>query len=139
MSRCDLAKKKLFGASSEKIQEEVMEQLSLLFNEAEVFAKPEEPENTTVAAHTRKKHSGSVEDIVPEGVPVEVVEHRLPEEKRDCPACGTVVQEIGKEVRRTLVIIPAQVKIREDWYFSYACGICKAESAETPVMKDAER
>ena len=26
------------------------------------------------------------------------------------------MQEIGKEVRRTLQIIPAQVRIREDWY-----------------------
>lgn len=130
-----LAKKKLFGASSEKIQEEVMGQLSLLFNEAEAFLKTEDPQKTTVAAHNRKKHSGSVEDILPEGVPVEVVEHRLPEEERNCPACGTVMQEIGKEVRRTLVIVPAQVKVREDWYFSYACGICKAESTETPVIK----
>jgi transposase len=45
------------------------------------------------------------------------------------------MQEIGKEVRRTLVIVPAQVKIREDWYFSYACQTCKAAATETPVVK----
>lgn len=34
---------------------------------------------------------------------------------------GTMMQEIGKEVRRTLKIIPVQVRIREDWYYTYAC------------------
>lgn len=130
-----LGQKKRFGASSEKTQEAVMEQLSLLFNEAEAYIKIESPEKTKVAAHTRKKRSGSLEEILPDNVPVEVVEHRLSEEERLCATCDTVMQEIGKEVRRSLVIIPPQVKIREDWYFSYACLTCKAEALETPVLK----
>lgn len=112
-----------------------MEQLSLLFNEAEAYAKVEPPEKTEVAAHTSQKRSGSIEEILPDNVPVEVVEHRLAEEERLCAACDTIMQEIGKEVRRTLVIVPAQVKIREDWYFNYACQTCKAEALETPVLK----
>ena len=43
--------------------------------------------------------------------------------------------EIGKEVRRSLVMIPAQIKIREDWYYTYACKRCKEENIETPVVK----
>jgi len=43
--------------------------------------------------------------------------------------------EIGKEVRRSLVIIPAQVKVREDWYYSYGCERCKREEIETPMVK----
>lgn len=54
-------------------------------------------------------------EVLPEDVPVEVVEHRLPAEELVCPACGTEMREIGKEVRRSLVMLPAQVKIREDW------------------------
>jgi transposase len=137
MEQIRLTRKKLFGSSSEKTQEEVMDQLSFLFNEAEAYIKPEkpEPEKTEVAAHTRQKRGGNIEEILPDDVPVEVVEHRLPEEDRLCPACDTTMQEIGKEVRRTIIIEPAKFKIREDWYFSYACGSCKAEADETPVVK----
>lgn len=55
LSRC-----KQFGASSEKLNEDAMEQLSFLFNEAEVFSATEkevEENVTVVAAHKRhKKH-----------------------------------------------------------------------------------
>lgn len=46
-----LARHKRFGASSEKISEDAMEQLSFLFNEAEVYAEEkEEDEPVTVVA-----------------------------------------------------------------------------------------
>ena len=50
-----LARHKRFGTSSEKTDESGMEQLSFLFNEAEVFsaAEKEEPEVTNVAGHKR--------------------------------------------------------------------------------------
>jgi len=44
------------------------------------------------------------------------------------------MEEICKDVRRSLVIVPVQVKIREGWYYSYACRRYK-EEAETPVFK----
>ena len=53
----------------------------------------------------------------------------------ECPSCGDKMVEIGKEVRRSLVMIPAQIKIREDWYYTYACKRCKEENIETPVVK----
>ncbi|SCI68432.1 Transposase and inactivated derivatives [uncultured Blautia sp.] len=52
--------------------------------------------------------------------------------------CGTAKMEIGRDVRRTLVMIPAQVMIRENIYFTYACPKCKEEGTETPIRK-AER
>ena len=63
------------------------------------------------------------------------MEHRLSEEERECPICGETMTEIGKEVRRTLKIVPAQVSIREDWYYTYACRRCQNEGTETPVVK----
>ena len=131
-----LSRKKLYGASSEKSS--ASEQLSFLFNEAEVYEDQSavaEEESVSVTAHERKRRSGSVKDVLPENVPVDVVEHRIPEEERICDECGTVMQEIGKEVRRTLQIIPAQVRIREDWYYTYACQTCKNEAEHTPVVK----
>ncbi len=99
------------------------------------MAEEKQTESAPVAAHTRKKRSSDLDEVLPEGVPIEVVEHRLPEEARTCEACGTVMTEIGTEVRRTLVLIPAQAKIREDVYYTYACQKCKAEALETPVVK----
>ena len=61
MEQIRLAKKKAFGASSEKSGEEVLNQMSLFFDEAELLAKEEAPETTTIAAHTRKKRSSKLE------------------------------------------------------------------------------
>jgi len=58
--------------------------------------------------------TASVKDVLPENVPVDVVEHRIPEEERICDEYRTVMQAIDKEVRRTLQIIPAQMRICED-------------------------
>ena len=136
MEAIRLSRKKQFGPSSEKLSEDGYEQLSLLFNEAEAYLPvPEKKETTTVSAHTRQKRSSSLEDVLPEGVPVEVVEHRMSGDELECPSCGDEMVEIGKEVRRSLVMIPAQVKIREDWYYTYACKTCKEENIETPVVK----
>ena len=102
LEQLKLSKKKLFGRSSEQM---VMEQLSFTYNEAEAYvsgtkAAAEKP--VAVKAHERKRQSGNVLDVVPEGARTEVVEHRLPENERICSACGSELVEIGKEVRRTL-------------------------------------
>ena len=137
MEQIRLLQHKRFGSSSERSREEILGQLSFVFNEAEAWLPKEEKavESTSVAAHTRKKRSRNLSEILPEGIPVEVVEHRLEEAERACKSCGTAMEEIGKEVRRTLVLIPAQAKIREDVYYTYACEKCKAEAEETPVVK----
>ena len=139
MEALRLARHKQFGASSEKSEESVMEQLSFLFNEAEVFSAAEKEENTTVvSAHKRhKKHEYSLDNI-PEDMPRKQVEHRLEGEDLVCPQCGDTMTEIGKEVVRTLEIIPAQTIIREDIYYTYACQNCSEsadEGCETPVVK----
>ena len=137
MGQLRLAKKKVFGTSSEKGGEELIGQLSFLFNEAEVWKPQEEKatETTPVSAHTRQKRSSDLDEILPEGVAVEVVEHGIPEAERICNACGTVMEQIGREVRRTLVLHPATATIREDVYYTYACQKCKAETLETPILK----
>ena len=135
-----IARHKRFGASSEKTDESFMEQLSFLFNEAEVFstAEKEEPEATDGAGHKRhKKHTYTL-DTIPEGIPTKQVEHRLEGEDLVCPQCGDTMTEIGKEVVKTLEIIPAQYIVREDIYYTYACKSCSEnadEGCETPVVK----
>jgi len=141
MEALRLARHKQFGASSEKSEESLMEQLSFLFNEAEVFsaADKEDPENVTaVAAHKRHKKHEYTLDNLPEGIATKQVEHRLEGEALVCPQCGNTMTEIGKEVVRTLEIIPAQMVVREDIYYTYACRSCSEnadEGCETPVVK----
>ena len=107
-----------------------------MFDETEAWLSRRRAKETEVAAHTRR--SSRPEEVLPDNVPVEVVEHRIPEKEPDCPVCGTAKMEIGRDVRRTLVMIPAQVMIRENIYFTYACPKCKEEGTETPIRK-AER
>jgi transposase len=135
MEQMRLAKKRMFGASSEKTRAEVEEQLSFLFNEAEVHADIEQHEAVKVAEHVRKRASGIQKDNLPEDIPTEVVSHDLPEDRRVCPNCGAAMGKIGQEVRRTLVIVPAQVKVREDVYPVYACRNCEKNGTETPIVK----
>ena len=81
----------------------------------------------------KHRNSGSVQDIIPEGTPVEVVEYRLPEEERICGVCGNEMVEIGKEVRSTLQMEPPRFWVREDWYYTYACKHCEQETGEAVI------
>ena len=141
MEALRLARHKQFGASSEKSEDSLMEQLSFLFNEAEVFsaaAKEEAEKVTVVAAHKRHKKHEYTLDNIPEGIETKQVEHRLEGEDLVCPQCGDTMTEIGKEVVRTLEIVPAQMVVHEDIYYTYACRSCSEnadEGCETPVVK----
>lgn len=137
MGQLRLLKKKVFGSSSEQATEELMGQLGLLFNEAEAYTPPEDEsaESTPVSAHTRKKRSSKLDEVLPEGVEVEVVEHGIPEDERICGNCGTIMEQIGKEIHRTMILHPATATIREDVYYIYVCQKCKTEADETPILE----
>lgn len=128
MEAIRLSQSKRFGPSSEKRQlneEELCEQLGFVFNEAEAYQPKEaKKQETRVAGYTRTRRGGSVEEILPENVPVDVVEHHIPEEERSCPDCGSRMEEIGKEARRRLVIIPAQVRRRTGWIHTGIWCMC---------------
>ena len=121
-----LNRKKQYGPSSEQLDQLVFEQFGRVFNEAEAWCAGVGKKETQVKAHTRKPRSGSVEEVVPEGTPVEVVEHRP--ENRSCPKCNSEMVEIGQEVRRSLKMEPAKFWIQEDVYYTYACKQCEAET-----------
>ena len=141
LEQLKLSKKKLFGRSSEQAEQMVMEQLSFTYNEAEAYAsgtKAAAEKPVEVRAHARKRQSGNVLGVVPEGTRTEVVEHRLPENERICSACGSELVEIGKDVRRTLQMKPAEFWIREDVYYTYACKNCEQETGEANIVKAAK-
>ena len=68
---------------------------------------------------------------------MEIIEHLLGEEERICKECGIVMDEISYEVRKTLVIVPAQTKVREERFYTYACRKCDNENDHTPMKQAA--
>ena len=115
MEQLRVVKSKQFGSKSEKASEQVEEQLSLLFDEAEAWVTVEEKQAATkVKGHTRSRKSGNVRDILPENIEVVEVEHALPEEERACPQCGETMQPIGKEVQESREFIPAKAILKRD-------------------------
>jgi len=135
LEQLGLAKKRQFGSSSERMQEEIMEQLALTHNEAEACAYgtvSATPEQVRVKEYERKR-SRSIEDVIPEGLPVETIEHRT--EDTHCPVCGEEMVEIGKEVHKSLKITPPQFTVVEDVYYTYACKACEKETDEAVIVK----
>ena len=132
MEQFRLAKHKQFGASSEQTN---LDQL-YLFNEAEQSADltAPEPEITEVKAHYRKK-TRLTTDKLPEDLPVEIIEHGLPEEKRVCPDCGCSLHKMGEDTREELKIIPAQAVIVRHVRYVYACRHCEGSSERVPIVK----
>lgn len=75
-------KKDRFGAKSEKITKQLVEQIPLLFDEIETtaYVKAVETEETKeVKAHSRKvsKPQNRLMESIPAGTPIEVFEHYL--------------------------------------------------------------
>ena len=129
-----LAKHRQFGASSEKSQYDITQ--PSLFNEAEAASDLTvvEPELVEIEKHYRKAKRKS-SDRLPEGLPVEVVKHELPTDGQACPECGEALHIMGRETRREMKIIPAQVSIVEHIQHVYACRNCEKSGIYVPIMK----
>lgn len=132
LAQIRLAKKKQFGVSSEQTN---VEQMSL-FNEAEVTADSASPEPslTEVKTHYRKR-TRLTTDKLPEDLPVEVIEHELPEDERICPDCNGELHTMGREIREELKVIPAKAVILRHVRHVYACRNCEDTSDHVPVVK----
>lgn len=135
LEQVGLGRHRQFGTSSEKSEYD-FGQMNL-FNEAEVYAAPlaSEPSLTEVEKHYRKKRR-ELPGKLPEDLPVEVVEHRLPDDDQNCPACDEALHVMGKEVvRRELKLVPASAVIVEHVRYAYACRNCEKTDVSVPVVK----
>lgn len=132
MEQFRLSKHKQYGASSEQSS---IDQMSL-FNEAEVTADLTAPEPilTEVKTHYRKR-TRLITDKLPEGLPIEVIEHELPETERVCPSCSGELHTMGRETREELKIIPAKAVIIRHIRHIYSCRNCENTSDHVPVLK----
>jgi transposase len=125
---------RLYGRSSEQT---VHSEQQTLFNEAEALdaVKPSVPEPTVeeITYKRKKKQKGHREEMLKD-LPVEVVEHKLPEEEQVCDVCGGDMHEMSVEITREIEIIPPQVKVIEHRRSVYACGDCERNEITTPVI-----
>jgi transposase len=132
-----LLQHKRFGASSEKTEplQKAADEGLQVFNETEQEsdAGKAEPELEEIT-YKRRKRKGKREADLCE-LPVEVVEHILPESERVCPECGGMMHPMGHETRRELEIIPAQIKVVEHVCEVYSCRKCEQENTSVPVIK----
>jgi transposase len=124
-----LSRHKLFGASSER---NLKEQPNL-FNEAEAIAEdgPVEEEIRQSIQYERKKPGRKP---IPQNIPMERIEYRLPEEERICKVCGGPAHEMSEQVRHEIEMIPAQVKIIQHVTIIYGCRNCEKNSTEVPIQ-----
>lgn len=137
----DLFKRNDFGSKSEKISKDMQEQIGRLFDEAELIQNVEKEAAATVEvkSHARqKKAKTSIWEHLPEGTTKELVEHYLTAENALCPKCGTPMEIIGKKEYRTLIIAPAQYKVRIDVCYTYACKECP-ENGDNVTVVEAPR
>ena len=130
-----LGQHKKFGTSSEKTTME--DQMALVFNETEGFQKDDLPEPTLEeVTYKRKKAVGHKDDMLKD-LPTETITYELSEEEQVCPDCGQKRHVMGKEVRRELKIIPAQVEVVEHVQLIYSCRNCEKTAEEVTIAKAA--
>jgi transposase len=132
MGQFKLSQHRRFGSSSEKSEYDQAD----IFNEAEATADIHavEPELVEIEKHYRKRKR-LVNDRLPENLPVEIVEHDLPNEEQVCPECSDDLHMMGQETHRELVVIPARIKIREHIRKVYACRNCEKDEHGLPIQK----
>ncbi|GHU40643.1 transposase [Clostridia bacterium] len=139
MEQFRLSQHRRFGTSSEKSTQNEFEQLNL-FNEAEIASDILVPESELVEIeqHFRKRKNMVNQSKLPNNLPIEVIEHDLPEEEQICPECGGDLHVIGKEtLRRELKLIPAKAVIIEHVRNVYGCRDCEKDECGVPIRKAA--
>lgn len=89
---------------------------------------------TEIKTHYRKR-TRLTTDKLPKDMPVEVVEHELPEAERFCPDCDGELHVMGRKIREELKIIPAKAVLVQHVQYVYACRNCEETSEHVPIVK----
>jgi len=125
-----ISQQKRFGISSEKS--------ALDAGQTSMFEEPEPPLPPEIeeVGYTRRKRKGKRAEDLSE-LPLEIIEHDLPESERKCPECDGAVDEIGVQTRDELKIIPAQVIRVQHRAKVYKCPTCDEQSDKICIIKAA--
>ncbi len=120
---------KLFGKKTEKTRclPEDDRQLNLFQLEEERNEELDISREIPVKSHT-KKIRRSPRNIDTSNIPVEIVNHAIPEGKCSCPECHThLVQVANPKIREEVKFVPARLKLIEHHQAVYKCPNCSSK------------
>ena len=121
-----LANLRFFAPRSERVPDDQM--CLSLFNDAEAFADPSEPEAELVGDGPAKaRRRGGRRRIDTSKLERVVVEHDL--EDRSCPRCGDEMSEMKVEVTEVIRLVPAHLVVEEHRRHVYRCEACCGANA----------
>ncbi|WP_054742928.1 IS66 family transposase zinc-finger binding domain-containing protein [Cellulosilyticum ruminicola] len=88
-----------------------------------------------ITGHKRKKSKrGAKFDTLP----METIEYKLSKKEKVCATCDSPLTEMKKEIRKEVVIVPAEVKVIEHVTYVYSYRKCDKEGTGS-FIKAAER
>jgi len=120
-----------YGKSSEKSHPEQL----VLFNEAEIESvKKCEDVSTEEVLVKRKKNKNSKGENF-EDLPIEEIYYELADDEKICPKCDHILHEMKTEIRKEIIIIPAQIKVVHHKKQVYACRLCDQEGTTGTIIK----
>ena len=121
-----LANLRFFAPRSERVPEDQM--CLSLFNDAEAWADPAEPEPELAGgAPARPRRRGVRRRIDTSRLERVVVEHDL--DDRKCPQCGSEMSEMKVEVTEVIRLVPAHLVVEEHRRHVWRCKACCAANA----------
>ena len=121
-----------FGRSSEQAP---AGQEAFVFNEAETFADPTEPEPPVekVVAPRKARKPGQRREKVAH-LETREVEHPATEEQQTCTCCGEKMHPVDWQIRQEVEYIPAQAILVSHKQPVYACRSCQEAGEPAPIQ-----
>ena len=128
-----LLKKALFGPRRERYVPSPDQ--GLLFVGESLDPPPAPPEELLCPVAPRKPKRPRTKFVFPQGLPVERIEHPLPEAERPCGCCGCERVVIDELVTKQLELEGPKARIVEHVRYTYACSKCRNGSQVVTTSK----
>ena len=122
---CTLLKNAIYGKQSEKLKNSYTDQMSFLFNEAEIYAQvTSEPLDQEEESSKVQSLNKAGRKALPTSLPREEIIHELKGDELKCN-CGGQLIHIGSEESEQLDVIPAKIIVKKHIRYKYACKSCQ--------------
>ena len=122
---CALLKNAIYGKQSEKLKNSYTDQMSFLFNEAEIYAQvTSEPLDQEEESSKVQSLNKAERKALPTSLPCEEIIHELKGDELKCN-CGGQLIHIGSEESEQLDVIPDKIIVKKHIRYKYACKSCQ--------------
>lgn len=139
LEQIKLARHQHFGTRSERFS---LDQMALVFNEAEASAAAQAADTHAVEDHAATDQTQSVSTYhrskgrrraLPASLPRVEVVHALSDNACACEHCKSPLEVIGEKVNEQLDLIPAQVRVLKHVRRTYRCADCQGQIKTAPM------